>query len=388
MFVRTTAINKLKELDKFVKGVQGGSSAGKTFGIIPIEINYAVRNPNTETSIVAESIPHLKRGAMRDFIKIMQWTGRWNPSRWNATDFKYTFANGSFIEFFSADTDSKLRGARRDRLYMNEANNMSFHAYTELVMRTKESVFLDWNPTNEFWFHTELQGDSNVDFIILTYLDNEAAPINAVDFIKRAKDKSETSKYWLNWYTVYGLGQVGSLEGVIFNNWNQIGNVPKDAELLGYGMDFGFTNDPTTLIALYRYDSKLLFQELIYRTGMITSDIIRELKRLEVGIIPIFGDSAEPKTIEEIRRAGFNIKPVEKGPDSVKFGLDILQEYDMLVTSDSINLIKELRSYVWDTDKTGKTLNKPIDAYNHCIDAARYAGMMLLKRNKTFNFAI
>jgi len=387
MFIRTTAINKLSELKKIIKGVQGGSSAGKTFGIIPIEINYAIRNPLTETSIVAESIPHLKRGAIRDFIKIMQWTNRWGIGTWNASDFKYTFSNGSFIEFFSADVDSKLRGARRDRLYINEANNISFHAYTELAMRTKQSIFLDWNPTQEFWFHTELQNDSNVDFITLTYKDNEAAPKSAVDFIERAGEKAKTSKYWENWYKVYGLGQVGSLEGVIFNNWSQISDIPKDAELLGYGMDFGFTNDPTTLVSLHRYDGKLILNEIIYRTGMITADIIRELKKYVNANERIFGDSAEPKTIEEIRRAGFNIKPVEKGPDSIKFGIDVMQEYDLLVTGNSTNLIKELRSYTWDTDKTGKTLNKPIDAYNHAIDAARYAAMMILKR-KTRQFVL
>jgi phage terminase large subunit len=388
MLLQTTAQSKIRKLRKRIRIVQGGTSSSKTFSIIPILIQYALQEPNSEISIVAESIPHLKRGCIRDFIKIMVWLNSYKDQNFNKSDLKYKFSNGSYIEFFSADQPDKLRGARRDILFINECNNVHFEAYNQLAIRTKKFIYLDYNPTQEFWVHTELIKDPDSDFIILTYKDNEALDPAIVKEIEKAKEKAKTSKYWENWWSVYGLGQVGSLEGVIFNNWNQIGNVPKDAELLGYGMDFGFTNDPTTLIALYRYDSKLLFQELIYRTGMITADIIRELKRLEVGIIPIFGDSAEPKTIEEIRRAGFNIKPVEKGPDSVKFGLDILQEYEMLITSDSINLIKELRSYVWDTDKTGKTLNKPIDAYNHCIDAARYAGMMLLKRNKTFNFAI
>jgi phage terminase large subunit len=163
-FIRTTAVNKVRELKRFVKGVQGGSSASKTYSILAVEIDHCTKNPYTETSVVAESIPHLKRGAMRDFMKIMTVTGRFNAARWNATDFRYKFANGSYIEFFSADDDSKLRGARRDRLYMNEANNLSFHAYTELAARTKQSVILDWNPVNEFWFHSELMQDEDVDF--------------------------------------------------------------------------------------------------------------------------------------------------------------------------------------------------------------------------------
>jgi phage terminase large subunit len=166
MFIRTTAINKILKLTKFIKGIQGGSSAGKTYGILPIEIDYAIKHAGTETSIVSESIPHLKRGAIRDFKKIMMSTNRWIDEHWNATDFKYTFANNSFIEFFSADNASKLRGARRDRLYINECNNIDFNSFTELAMRTKQSIILDWNPSNEFWFHTELQGQDNVDFII------------------------------------------------------------------------------------------------------------------------------------------------------------------------------------------------------------------------------
>jgi phage terminase large subunit len=388
MFQKTTAQSKIAALRKRIRIVQGGTSSSKTYSIIPMLITYAIDKPRSEISIVSESIPHLKRGAVKDFINIMIATDNFKDQNFNKSDLKYKFSNGSYIEFFSADQPDKLRGARRDILFINEANNVHFEAYQQLAIRTKKFIYLDYNPTQEFWVHTELMNDPDSDFVILTYKDNEALDPAILKEIEKAREKAKTSKYWENWWSVYGLGQVGSLEGVIFNNWSKIDNLPKDAQLLGYGMDFGFTNDPTTLIGLYRYDSKLLFQELIYRTGMITADIIRELKRLEIGMMPIYGDSAEPKTIEEIRRAGFNIKPVEKGPDSIKFGLDILQDYEMLITSDSINMIKELRSYVWDTDKTGKTLNKPIDAYNHCIDAARYAGMMLLKRNKTFKFAI
>jgi len=380
MFIRTTAINKIKALTKFVKGIQGGTSAGKTFGVLPILIDIAAKNKLTEISVVAESIPHLKRGAMKDFKKIMKETGRWFDSRWNATDFKYTFANGSEIEFFSADNDAKLRGARRDYLYMNEANNMVFHAYTELASRTKLGVYLDWNPTNEFWFHTELQNDDDVDFIIVNYLDNEACPESALNFINKAKEKAKTSSYWDNWYRVYGLGELGILEGVIFENYEIIDNIPAEAKLIGYGLDFGYSNDPTALVAVYDYDGKIICDECIYSTSLLNSDIINLMtqdKRL-----PIWADSAEPKSIEEIRRAGFNIKPVVKGADSITFGISVLQEKEMLITKSSINLIKELRAYSWDSDKTGKKLNKPIDSMNHAMDALRYFAMMALAIKK------
>jgi phage terminase large subunit len=380
MFIRTTAINKLLELKKFIKGIQGGSSAGKTYGIIPIEIDYAIKNKGTETSIVSESIPHLKRGAMRDFKKIMMSTNRWIDAHWNATDFRYTFTNGSFIEFFSADNSSKLRGARRDRLYINECNNIDFNSFTELAMRTKHSIFLDWNPSNEFWFHTELKNEDNVDFIILTYKDNEAAPQTAVDFIEKAKIKSSISSYWENWYRVYGLGEIGMLEGVIFSNWKTLDTLPKDAKLIGIGLDFGYTNDPTAIIEIYNYNGQRILNELKYQTGMLNSDIAKELPKH----VPVYADSSEPKSIEEIKRYGITIKGVTKGKDSINYGIDVMQRNEYLVTSNSVNLIKELRAYCWDTDKAGTRLNKPIDTNNHAIDALRYHEMETLGLNSNY----
>jgi phage terminase large subunit len=388
MFQRTTAQSKIAGLKKRLRIVQGGTSSSKTFSIIPLLITYAIQVPRSEISIVSESIPHLKRGAIKDFINIMIMTKNYRDGSFNKTDLKYKFANGSYIEFFSVDQPDKLRGARRDVLFINECNNVNFEAYNQLAIRTKKFIYLDYNPTSEFWVHTELINDEDSDFIILTYKDNEALDSAIVKEIEKAKEKALTSRYWENWWKVYGLGQVGSLEGVIFSNWQKIGKIPTDAKLLGYGMDFGFTNDPTTLIAVYRYDGKLIVDERLYQTGMLNSDIIKSLTLNKINQDVIWGDSAEPKTIEEIKRSGFNIKPVSKGNDSIKFGLDILQQYEMLITDNSTNLIKELRSYTWDTDKTGKALNKPIDAYNHAIDALRYFAMMELKNKPLYNFAI
>ena len=402
MFQRTTVINKILKLNKFVKGVQGGTSAfqpltemqgankvGKTFGIIPILINIAALNPLTEISIVAESIPHLKRGAMKDFKKIMQETKRWVDNRWNASDFKYTFANGSQIEFFSADSDAKLRGARRDYLYMNECNNMTFHAYTELASRTKQGIYLDWNPTNEFWFHTELQGDADVDFIIVNYEDNEACPESALNFINKAKEKSATSAYWANWYKVYGLGQIGSLQGAVFENWEQCKEIPSNAEFISYGMDWGFTNDPSALVGIWKYNNELYIKELIYQRGLTNDAIATKLRELNIKPTDtIIADSSEPKSIQEVYNYGYNIQGANKGADSIKNSIDVLLRYKMNITEDSTNIIKELRSYKWDTDKDGKTINKPIDYLNHSIDAIRYVALNKLANLNSGRYTI
>lgn len=378
MFKVTTVIKKILALKRFVKGVQGGTSAGKTFGIIPILIDICARSEMVECSIVAESIPHLKRGAMKDFKKIMLATGRWMDAHWNASDFKYTFGNGSVIEFFSADNDSKLRGARRDYLYMNECNNMTFHAYTELASRTKKGIYLDWNPVNEFWFHTELLGDDDVDFIIVNYQDNEACPESALDFILKAKEKAKTSAFWDNWYRVYGLGEIGNLEGVVFENWKTIDKIPEEARLIGLGLDFGYTNDPTAIIEIYKYNEQRIVNERIYKKGMLNDEISRNLPNDVI----IYADSAEPKSIDEIRKHGKMIRPVTKGKDSVLFGIDVMQRQDYLVTSNSLNLIKELRNYTWKKDREGNKLNVPIDDFNHAIDAWRYHEMETLGLKK------
>ena len=371
MFKRTTSINKILALKKRIKIIQGGTSAGKTFGILPILIDKAIRNSGLEVSIVAESIPHLRRGALKDFLKIMKWTNRYIDSQFNKSLLRYEFRNGSVIEFFSADDASKLRGARRDVLYINECNNVTFESYNELAIRTKKEVFLDFNPANEFWVHKELKDEPDSDFIILTYKDNEALDESIVSQIEKNREKAATSSYWANWWRVYGLGEVGSLEGVIFDNWKTIDTIPAEAKLLGIGLDFGFTNDPTSAIEVYNWNGQRIVNELCYRTGMVNSDIAKVLPNH----VTIYADSSEPKSIEEIRRFGKVIKGVTKGTDSIRFGIDIMQRQEYLVTNSSQNLIKELRAYCWDSDKHGVRLNKPIDNFNHAIDALRYHEM-------------
>jgi phage terminase large subunit len=376
----TTAINKIEALKKRVKIIQGGTSAGKTYGIIPILITKASTYANQEISIVAESIPHLRRGALKDFLRIMKSTNRFYEQRFNKSLLRYEFANGSVIEFFSADDSSKLRGARRDILYINECNNVNFEAYNELSIRTKKEVYLDFNPANEFWVHTELKGETDSDFLILTYKDNEALDERIVKEIEKNRDKAATSTYWANWWRVYGLGEIGMLEGVIFSNWKIINTIPPEAKLVGIGLDFGYTNDPTAIIEVYNYNGQRIVNELKYQTGMLNSDIAKELPKNVV----VYADSSEPKSIDEIRRYGITIKGVTKGKDSINYGIDIMQQQEYLVTSQSTNLIKELRAYCWDQDKTGKQLNKPQGKQDHGIDALRYHEMETLGLNSNY----
>ena len=380
MLKETTAARKINRLKKRIKIIQGGTSASKTFSTLFILINKAMNFPNLEISVVAESIPHLRRGAVRDFEKIMKWGCRYTETSFNKSLLKYQFINGSFIEFFSADDSSKLRGARRDILYINECNNVSFESYNELSIRTKKEVYLDFNPANEFWVHREVKDEPDADFLILTYKDNEALDKGIVQQIEKNRLKAKTSAYWRNWWTVYGEGKVGQLQGAVFTNYKTIDKIPEEARLIGIGLDFGYSADPTAIIAVYKYNEQRILDEMTYQTGLLNSDISKILPK----DVPVYADSAEPKSIADIQRYGITIKGVTKGKDSVNYGIDVMQRQDYLVTSQSTNLIKELRSYCWDKDKTGKQLNKPIDKFNHGLDAVRYHEMETIGLNKNF----
>lgn len=374
MLQETTAQHKIARLNKRVRIVRGGTSSSKTFTIIPLLITYCANRPNTEVSIVSETIPHLRRGALRDFLKIMDLTNNFNPDNYNKSTLTYTFSNGSYIEFFSADNPAKMRGARRDVLFINECNNVSWEAYHQLAVRTRNFIYLDYNPVSEFWVDTELMNDPDSCYVVLTYKDNEALEPSVVAEIEKARERAKTSQYWANWWKVYGLGQVGSLQGVVFDNWQQVDGIPKDAKLKGYGMDFGYTNDPTTLIAIYEMDGVDYWDEVIYQTQLTNPELSKLMKSNGIEqSANIYADSAEPKSIAELKQMGWRgVEGAVKGADSITFGIQRIQERTIKVTKRSLNIIKELRSYTWATDKDGKTLNKPIDAFNHSIDAIRY----------------
>lgn len=386
MFVRTTAINKILKLTKRVKAIQGGTSAGKTFGIIPVIIDKAIKTPGLECSIVSESLPHLKKGAIKDFKKIMKQTKRWDSRKWHITNKTYTFFNGSYIEFFGADDSSKQKGPRRDLLYMNEANNMAFETYRELSKRTKQDIYLDWNPTNPFWFHDEIQNDYNVEFIILTYKDNEGCPQSAIDDIILGKSKAFfntelpddkiftpdniKNPFWANDYRVYGLGLTGQLQGAIFTDWIR-GEFDESLSYC-YGMDFGFNPSPTTLIrvAVDIRKKKLYLKEEFYRTELSTNDIAGITKsRIKYKMDLIIADGIELREINELRACNLNVHPAEKGPGSIKAGIKSMQSYQIIVCGESENLENELNHYIWNDKKAGI----PQKAFDHLIDPARYA---------------
>jgi len=298
-----------------VKVIQGGTSASKTFSILAILIDRAIKTPNLEISVVAESIPHLRRGANKDFLKIMKETGRYIPAHYNKTLLRYEFSNGSYMEFFSADDESKLRGARRNVLYLNEANNINYDAYMQLEIRTDGDIYLDFNPTSNFWAHTEVLMKDNSQHLILTYKDNEALSEEIITSLELNRQRASTSTYWENWCRVYLDGEVGQIEGTIFSDYLVIDRIPDDARILCYGLDFGFSEDPVSLVAIYKYDNNLIIDEVIYRKGVLNSELSNLMKQNQV-TGEIFADSAEPKSIAELKRYGHQVKPVEKAAGS------------------------------------------------------------------------
>jgi phage terminase large subunit len=372
MFQITTATRKIARLNKRIRAVQGGTSAGKTVSTLSILIDAAQRDTNpTLTSVVSESFPHLKRGAIRDFKGILQAQRYWNDNRWNATDSIYTFETGSQLEFFSADQPSKVRGPRRDRLFLNEANNNPYEVFDQLEVRTKESIYLDWNPTTEFWFYDQVANRNDVDHIIVTYLDNEGLdPQIRASIEQRRNNKA--------WWTVYGEGRLGEVETRIYTGWKIIDEIPHEAELKRYGLDFGYTNDPTAIVAIYHYNGGYILDEITYEKGLLNKHIADILKNQKKALV--IADSSEPKSIDEIKSYSITILPAVKGQGSVNQGINKVQQEQISVTKRSINLLKEYRNYVWITDKDGKVLNEPVDFNNHLMDAIRY-GMSSLKHS-------
>lgn len=361
----TTAFQKINNLNKRIRLIPGGTSASKTVSILLYLIAYAQTDKNpTLTSIVSESIPHLKRGAIRDFKNILGAHNYWRDANWNATDSIYTFETGSQIEFFSTDNGDKLRGARRDRLFVNEANNVTFDAFEQLEMRTKEFIICDWNPTNEFWAYTELKSRTDIEWLTLTYLDNEALDPDIKASIEQRKGRK-------GWWAVYGLGQLGEVEGKIFKEWTIIDELPPEAKLERRGLDFGYSNDPTAIVDVYKFNGAFIFDEVCFQKGLSNKQIADILK--DKANVMTIADSSEPKSIDEIRLYGINIKGANKGPGSINQGIQFVQDQKISVTKRSANIIKEYRNYLWETDKNGAILNVPESGYDHSMDAIRYA---------------
>jgi phage terminase large subunit len=385
-YKQTTALKKIRSLKNRIKVIQGGSSAGKTISILILLIDKCIKTPGLEVSVVSESIPHLRRGCVKDFLKIMKETGRFIPSNYNKTLLRYEFTNGSYIEFFSADSEEKLRGGRRQILYINECNSLHYESYLQLAIRTSQDIYLDYNPSSKFWAHTEVIGQADTDFIVLNYKDNEALPIEVVAMLESNREKAKTSTYWENWVRVYLDGEIGQIEGTIFTDFEIIDKIPEDARLLGWGIDFGYSNDPCAVVGLYKWNEDIIVDEIVYQTGLLNSELSNLLKSNEV-TGEIYCDSAEPKSIQELKRMGHNARSVEKGRDSVNYGIQILQQKHMFVTRRSRNLLDEFSKYMWKKNRDGGYEKTPIDAHNHACDALRYIAMSKLGARKE-NIAI
>jgi phage terminase large subunit len=366
--IRTNKVfNHLQRSKKKIVVEQGGTRSGKTYNILLwIIFEYTYRNTGKTITICRKSFPSLRASVMRDFLDILRAYELYNEDYHNKSSNEYHL-NGNLVEFISLDQPQKIRGRKRNLLYINEGNELFYEDWQQLVFRTDGRIIIDYNPSDSFhWIYDRVIPREDCDFYQTTYRDNPFLDKSIVDEIERLRDTDED--YW----RIYGLGERGMSRATIF----QFGQseIPQDAKLISYGLDFGYTNDPTALVAVYQLDNNLYLDELIYRTGLTNRDIHSHFQSFSLDRRDeIFADSAEPKSIDELHRFGWNVKPTVKGADSVNAGIDILKRHKLFVSPRSSNLIKELQNYKWVEDKNGNLLNKPIDAFNHGIDAARYA---------------
>lgn len=356
----------LDNSDKRITIEQGGTRSGKTYNILLwLIFGYAFKNTGKTITICRKTYPALRSSSMRDFFDILKEHDIYEEADHNKSNSEYRL-EGNLFEFISLDQPQKVRGRKRHVLYINEANELYFEDWQQLIFRTIEKAILDYNPSDEFHFiYDKIKPREDADFYITTYKDNPFLSKEIVLEIERLKNIDE------NYWKIYGQGQIGSSQALIFRI-NECNSVPIDAKFLSYGMDFGFTNDPTTLVAIYQQGDNIYLKELIYQTGLTNRDINDKLKLNEVERKEVFADSAEPKSIEELYRMGWNIKPATKGQGSVNIGIDMMKRYQIHVTKDSVNMIKEFRNYKWQEDKNGNILNVPVDMFNHTIDAVRY----------------
>jgi len=347
---------------------QGGTSSGKTYAILQVLFAKAISETCIIT-VVGQDIPNLKVGALRDAIDIHNGDEaiKQQVTFYNRSDRVFSFLNGSIIEFNSYDNDQDAKSGKRDYLFVNEANGIPYNIFEQLSLRTRKQVYIDYNPDTSFWVHDKVIPLPNAELIISDHRHNPFLSDKIREKIEALKSKD------LDLWKVYARGITGRIEGLIFKKWYILNEGFNDKKLIGYGIDFGFTNDPTSLIEVRMQDGELYVKELIYETGLTNKDISDRMLGLGVskGSL-IVADSAEPKSIEELRRYGWTIDGVKKGKDSVMFGINLLKGYAINVHSSSRNLIKELEQYKWKVNKNGDSLNVPIDEYNHAIDALRY----------------
>lgn len=359
---------------------KGGTRSSKTYSVVQLLLTIA-RMSSKFISIVSESFPHLRRGVMKDFAEIIDKENlvEGRDFAFNKSEYKYTFPNGSVVEFFSVDNWGKVKGSRRDILFINECNRIDYETYRQLAVRTTETIFLDWNPDNEFWYEENLQGRDTTTEIHSTYLDNPYLDAQQVAEIESNKSNE-------HWWRVYGLGLTGHIEGTIYRPFTQIAELPDAISRMQhyYGLDFGYSNDPTALIDIYidQNARRIYCDEIIYESGLLNSEIAARMEQHGISrTTEIFADAAEPKSIDELGRKQYryNVKPAYK--KDLLSQIQFLQQYEIYVTQRSLNLIKESRMYRWKEDKEGRAVNEPIDKYNHALDALRYGVFSPLRVN-------
>ena len=383
MKVKTNKVFKhLKESNRKITIEQGGTRSGKTYNILMFIIfDYCLRNRNKTITICRKTFPSVRASVMRDFIEILRSHNMYSEEYHNKSNSEYHL-NGNLVEFISLDQPQKVRGRKRNLLFINEANELDFEDWQQLVFRTEDKIILDYNPSDEYhWIYDKVKERDDADFYITTYLDNPFLEPSIKAEIERLKDTDE--QYW----QIYGLGQKGISKATIFN-FTETNVIPEDAEFVSYGADAGYTNDPTTLVSVYKKDYNLYIKEHLYQTQMTTVDIHNKWKQIGITREPIYFDSAEPRLIEELRRMGWNVRPSIKGADSVNAGIDLLKRFKIHIYKDSHNAIQEFRNYKWQEDKSGKLMNKPVDKNNHLIDATRYATYSVLSKPNFGRYAI
>ena len=354
---------------------KGGTRSGKTWSLLQLCATLATHCDGILISVVGETLPFLKRGVIRDFHSMMG--GAWNADKWNATDLVYSFDNGSQIEFFSADNEGKVHGSARDVLFINECYFVDWEIYRQLEVRTRALIFLDYNPRSRFWVDDNILGKPDVALIHSTYKDNPFLTERQRQAIEAYKDDE-------NWWRVYGLGEMGSVEGLIYTRWATVPEMPSTFKREFYCIDFGFTNDPTSILRVRLSGGELWVEELAYRTAMLNGDIVNVLQQNHVQRnAQIVCDSAEKKSIAEINNiGGFRAVACVKGNGSVVSGITMVQAYKINVTKNSLGVIDELRNYSWKRDANGNYINIPIDRYNHSLDALRYGVTTFLQTQR------
>jgi phage terminase large subunit len=357
---------------------QGGTNSGKTYAIEQVLFCLACENPNHVITIVGQDIPNLKSGALRDALNIYNQSEQLKllVKSYNKTERIFEFHNGTIMEFKSYSDAQDAKSGKRDYLFINEANGVAFNIYAELALRTRKKIFIDYNPNTSFWVHDHLMGRPGVQVIISDHRHNPFLTAQIRAKIENLKNEDEEA------WKVYARGLTGKITGLILKNWHICDEIPHGATPIAVGLDFGFSNDETGCIRVYKQNGELWVDELFYETGLTNPDIAMKLTGAGVNKnTEIIADSSEPKSIEELKRLGWYVTGAKKGADSVKHSIDILKRFKIHITRNSVNLRKELERYKWRVDKLGKPLNEPVDSWNHLIDPLRYVALNKLKIN-------